>query len=217
MNRFAILCTVWLGLVGAGCEEGTTESNNGPCATHDDCSGTQFCIDGVCQEPSCTSDSECPAGYQCLASGACKKDVECETDTDCPPGKSCVDYRCAGTTCSPDGQTLPCFIGCHEGQKSCLNGDWSGCDAPPVLEGEACGNQIDDDCDGQVDEDCIQCGPADAPLPCSTHRLHLRGSWGRRRSSLWQVRCHGPHVQTGGKHNALYVGRVRPLSGGGHL
>ncbi len=168
MREWLVAMLLLSGAVLFSCESGGENSNGQACTSHDDCGGSQFCVQGICKEPGCTSDEECPAGFQCLASGACKKDVECEADTDCPPGKSCSDYACVGNTCSPDGQALPCFIGCHEGKKSCVNGDWTSCDAPPVLDGEACGNDIDDDCDGQVDEECVQCTPASTPLPCST-------------------------------------------------
>ncbi len=167
MRRIFVMFLVLAGASWLGCDDGG-ESGSKSCISHDDCSGTKFCIQGVCKEPGCTSDEECPEGYRCLSTGACKKDVACEVDTDCPPGKSCVDYECVGSTCSPDGQTTVCYIGCHEGKKSCINGDWTACDAAPVLQGEACNNGIDDDCNGEIDEDCVQCSPGDAPLPCSS-------------------------------------------------
>jgi subtilisin family serine protease len=48
-----------------------------PCATHDDCGGGVFCIEGTCQPDQ--------------AEGGCDTCAACNADDDCLPGEQCVD------------------------------------------------------------------------------------------------------------------------------
>ena len=61
--------------------------------------------------------------------------------------------------CETEGEQLPCGsdVGeCVPGVKTCQNGVWGLCVGAvgPSLQGEACGDLKDNDCDGSVDENC---------------------------------------------------------------
>ena len=58
-----------------------------------------LCINGSCQSPSCSADSDCARGG-CVG-GHCEK-VECTTNAACPSGRSCVDHHCRD--CVTDAQ-----------------------------------------------------------------------------------------------------------------
>jgi MYXO-CTERM domain-containing protein len=60
------------------------------------------------------------------------------------------DNDCDGEV--DEGLTEACATACGSGVETCVNGAWTGCDAPPVVT-ETC-NGADDDCDGATDPGC---------------------------------------------------------------
>jgi len=92
------------------------------------------------------------------------------------------DNDCDGEV--DEGLTQECASACGSGTEVCVNGAWTGCDAPPVVF-ETC-NGIDDDCDGVTDPGC-DCSDGDS-RPCggteTTGVCHpgtqycLGGHWG---------------------------------------
>ena len=167
---FASAIVLALAICWAGCDEGGVgQGGNVPCSDHEDCSGvTEFCIEGFCVDVSqngCVSDGDCPQGYRCIGQ-ICKENVECQVDAHCNgEGVKCLNNKCVGTDCV-DGAESACFIGCHEGIKSCINGKWGLCDAP-LVQDELCDDDIDNDCDSETDEGCVDCVPAQEK-PCAT-------------------------------------------------
>lgn len=113
---------------GAPCEGGFCEPGGDvvecedalDCYGNDDV-GNETCVNGVCYDSSvdlrlCSSDSVCPSGHQCGASGACERVTgACELDADCDTagGESCVAGWC-GVACEGDGacgNDMVCSLG----------------------------------------------------------------------------------------------------------
>ncbi len=182
----------------AGCstEPIVTDPPAKACSSNTDCPSNQLCLtaDGksctaglacLCKAfttTGCTSDAECN-GEKCLPNGSCG---QCATAADCGTGSDCVANKCVGTSCSPPGATQVCFVECHRGEQVCNNGNWSACNAPPLLPEEACGNGIDDDCNGKTDEPplCLDCQagatrPCDGPCEAQGQQIcNADGTWG---------------------------------------
>ena len=91
----------------------TRGSSTGGCRSDSDCSGTQTCQGGKCQDqPACRSDIECPSGQVCK-SGKCVAKPGCSSDADCKDTKlQCKNGQCVpkATGCSSDQD-------CAAGQK----------------------------------------------------------------------------------------------------
>ncbi|MFT5430006.1 MAG: hypothetical protein ACI9OJ_000679 [Myxococcota bacterium] len=159
--RMVLLCAA----LTISCGSDTT--SNPPsqsCSENFDCPfATPVCVNSVCQEAvGCASDDQCGAGQKCLADGTCKT-AECQTDAECCTGtddcvRNCVEFKCVGSECIP-GQSEGCFDGCHIGTRTCVNGLWLTCDAPPQLAAEVCDDDIDNDCNGKTDDGCAECSP----------------------------------------------------------
>jgi hypothetical protein len=158
------------GLLALSCTPDDGSSNGPePCDSHLDCPIELVCRGGFCIKPDCKDDSECPISYTCLSTGVCSQNPpECMKDEDCKPEQTCIANKCKGGGECEDGQIQPCFIGCHEGTRICTDEFWTDCSAAPLLQGEACGNNIDDDCNGETDEGCVQCTDMDPPIHCSS-------------------------------------------------
>ncbi len=159
-GAFLVMAT---GLSGCGDEP---EDNVSICIDNSQCSGGNFCIEGVCQLPvECDPETPCPPGKKCLLSAQIcvdATDCACATDSECPEGTTCTECECVGTECTP-GAEKTCFTGVHKGKQVCGNGFWSLCDAPPCTKHEDdCENGIDDDCDGFIDCDDVP----DCPCLC---------------------------------------------------
>ncbi|HUH04954.1 MAG TPA: vWA domain-containing protein, partial [Kofleriaceae bacterium] len=91
-----------------------------------------------------------------------------------------LDNDCDGMV--DEGLTQACATACGAGTEVCTNGQWSGCDAPPV-ETEVCDGQ-DNDCDGTTDPGCDcaanetrGCGGPDACEP-GVQTCDAGGTWG---------------------------------------
>lgn len=55
------------------------------------CSGNQKCQNGLCVNPSCSSDSDCASGQSCVNQQC---ETKCTSDTNCPSGQKCIDQIC---------------------------------------------------------------------------------------------------------------------------
>jgi len=66
-----------------------------PCNADIEC--PDFCLEGICQDPTCNNDSDCRIGRGPMAciSGHCES-VDCDTAEDCSTGKACINHRCEG-------------------------------------------------------------------------------------------------------------------------
>jgi MYXO-CTERM domain-containing protein len=171
-----------------------------------DCDGTTDpgceCLPG--EEQACGSASsvgECRPGVQTCDSsgqwGACEGEVGPENETCDGKDNDCngivddvdaveicdgVDNNCNGEI--DESLVRSCSTACGLGEETCSNGDWVGCDAPPV-EPDICDGE-DNDCNGTADDDCecipgetIECGDSDVG-ECSkgTQTCTSTGDWG---------------------------------------
>ena len=159
-----VVGVLMLVLVATGSECAAPLDARVPCNDNADCPGTDLClVDNFCGDPAvnCLEDVDCPAGLICLENGRCRANAECEVDADCCAdaavcSSTCTEFRCAGTECSA-GDSEDCFVGCHRGARACDNGNWSLCDALPVVPAEVCGDGEDNDCNGEREEGCAAC------------------------------------------------------------
>ena len=192
MSRAAVLVAVALAALaamGADCG-GAGGDQPIPCHVNGDCPGTLLCLAGVCGYPAgvaCHVDADCPTDFICLENGRCRANTECQVDTDCCADASsctstCTDFHCIGTACTT-GDAEDCFVGCHRGQRTCANGNWTLCDALPVGD-EVCGDNEDNDCNGTKDDGCAVCTPGDVQAcdaPCGSpgsQTCAADGTWG---------------------------------------
>ena len=206
------------------CLDPPTVVLEGDCLEYLECDPTQSLIESDLE---CFTDSGLPGTQDKLCSKGQIKYSDCETlcveevcnglDDDCDDAvdegfaginEECnnIDDNCNGVV--DEGEWL-CNLGCGEGPKLCIAGEFV-CMAPEPLE-EIC-NGVDDDCDGEVDEDqlnaCFTCGPVpiegcnnldddcdgfvdeDLISPCSTacgegYQICADGNW---------VSCNAPPV-----------------------
>ena len=185
------LCVLSLAILVWGCGAKTVD-NTVPqtCIDSIDCPVGYVCADGTCrqkQDGLCTVSDECPEGYTCLEDGTCQAEVECQQDADCcPPERAncaflCEAFQCKGTECNA-GQTKSCYVGCHQGKRTCGNGLWGACDAAIVMP-ETCDDNVDNDCNGKTDEGCPVCTPGATEAcagPCEdgSRTCDASGQWG---------------------------------------
>ncbi|NUN14334.1 MAG: hypothetical protein HUU55_11945 [Myxococcales bacterium] len=105
-------------------------------------------------------------GKACVAGPDCDDTNPYFTD-ECP---DCTTANHAGCPCDPSGQTSYCYgadpalngIGnCKLGQRTCVDGYWTGCLGEVLPEDEIC-DGTDNDCDGATDEGVLSvCGNCD--------------------------------------------------------
>ncbi|MBT9557487.1 MAG: thrombospondin type 3 repeat-containing protein [Myxococcales bacterium] len=133
-----------------------------PCLTDSDCADDGGLADARCLDygaigsycgAACNADSpgagadattDCPEGYQCDA-GQCRRLADAG---ECSCTWKAVKET-ATTSCEATSE-----IGTCRGERGCLTGTLTACDAPtPALE--SC-NGVDDDCDGQTDDEIAE-------------------------------------------------------------
>ena len=149
-----------LSIMLTGCEDDPPAVKT--CFEHIQCDVGEICYFGKCQA-GCQGQSDCPVGLVCLSNGLCQAEDTCINDADCCVGQplgqcttSCVNNSCVGSACE-GSSAKECYQGCHKGSQVCVDGFWSGCDAPELLEEEICGDGIDNDCFQGIDDGCDPC------------------------------------------------------------
>ncbi|MFH1445671.1 MAG: S8 family serine peptidase [Nanoarchaeota archaeon] len=104
--------------------------------------GTQICCSDVCEDPLCSTDTDCPVkGEYCVNDGTCTADCVsgCETSVNCNTGQECCSGSCADVYCSNDNDCPD-----DEGVGYCNPGDGD--------LGTICDNTCDvKDCFGDLD------------------------------------------------------------------
>ena len=123
----------------------------------------------------CYFQADDPAGLLDALNG-----VALEVSTEICDG---LDNDCDGTV--DEDLVQACTTACGIGAETCVDGSWTGCDAPPVSE-ETC-DGFDNDCDGAVDTGCDctggdtrECGDSGNLGECSTgtQSCGTDGTWG---------------------------------------
>lgn len=136
---------------GGGTGGGTGGGSQSGCASDPDCpsgmicegcpNGTKSCIPGCRENKQCDKDFLCAGGVSCLT-------------CPCPPGwcqrDPCLDWDLDGYVQSKDPSVL--CPGKLPGDCNDLNGNIN-----PGRK-EACGNNVDDNCDGKYDWQTPECG-----------------------------------------------------------
>ncbi len=158
------------------------------CASHDECTLGEFCVQGLCVDGGevdpCTHDAECPTGRYCnMDRLVCEEDLGCFDDARCPEGYYCnLATNSCERSCTEETAEEVCPEGfiCHGGR--CVE----------CVEDEDCGAGLTCDpeagrCRGEVhcfsDRDCLrplvcnrktgQC--TEEPPPCVSNQDCARG------------------------------------------
>ena len=146
---------------------GQDDGGDGPGGNVDGGAGPGGDADGGGEGGEGEGEGEGPGGAEDGGQG----EGEGEPPPDCtptvPPDEVCdnVDNDCVGGV--DDNLDQECSTDCEIGTEQCVRGQWVGCTARNPLNGEICGNQVDDDCDGGTDED------ADCPPQCIPQNVVL--------------------------------------------
>lgn len=144
----ALAAAVTLVACGVSSEPVTTGV---PCA----CTTDQRCEDGVCIDPDCASDLDCPIGSLCTA-GECVVPSGCTTDAECPGG-ACIEGACYTFECdtgASESRDCLCGGGVTE-SRSCETGRWGAWSGCPDVECSPGDNElIECPCGGTSERIC---------------------------------------------------------------
>ena len=176
-----------------------------PCADAGDCTGSAgtetACVsyggEGSFCGATCALDTDCPWGFSCLTAVTVDgiDTLQCVADAGVCP---CTDTSVAlgsWTPCSSENE-----YGICTGQRVCLEGGLSDCDAPPPAL-EVC-NGLDDNCDGDTDEGLFvegqYVGPCEDGNSCTTDLC--KGADGCVQEALSEGECIDGDACTVGDH-----------------
>lgn len=106
------------------------------CTGDTQCSTTEKCVSGVCQEITCKDSSDCPANQICFGQYCLPQ--QCQSSNECPNG-----YACNGSICVPASGTCNNSNDCFGGMLKCLSGKCGQCQtANDCSLGQYCSNSI---------------------------------------------------------------------------
>ncbi len=152
-----------IGGLASGCSDGDV----GRCTSDDDCTRRESCRLGRCvandEEVRAASDGDVEVVPEVEIGGA---EVEAEVAPEPCGGRCAADELCSALGecfCTP-GFVRGCRSKgeCSSGQRACVDGAWSECEALPVDAAEVCDGH-DNDCDGLTDEEV--CTPPEVVCP----------------------------------------------------
>lgn len=157
---WVVVACLWFAGCGVSSEPLTTGL---PCA----CTPDQTCEDGICIDPECVSDLDCPIGSLCLG-GSCEVPAACVSDAQCPGG-ACIEGACYTFECGVgESETRACTCGGGASEtRACVDGRWgawSGC-APVECEPGAT-ELVTCPCGGTSERVCLDSCTWGAPSGC---------------------------------------------------
>lgn len=136
MNRLLQLLLLLFLVALSGCLKG---DKKGECVYQGDCTDQQACIEGQCQDVSCTASSDCEMHQFCNKKFDCQDG--CNTADDCQAGEICgkESHQCYAYGCR-DTQ-LDCEIGqyCEPTTEECYDDPKPNCSSCDAASANSCG------------------------------------------------------------------------------